>query len=128
MKKGITILFLSIYLLSSTQLKELLKLPILLEHFAEHQQKDAGISFMGFLYMHYAKGDVKDADYEKDMKLPFKSAENPSSSSLSYYLPAAVYKQESPVHFTERNRHFPAYNFTYSSAFLSAIWQPPRNC
>jgi hypothetical protein len=128
LKKTIAILFLAIYLLCSTQLKELLKLPILVEHFIEHKQLDTKISFIEFLCMHYAHGNVKDADYEKDMKLPFKSAENSSQSSTSFYLPSPNFKPEIIVHFTEGKQQFSLYNFTYSSAFLSAIWQPPRVC
>lgn len=119
-------MFLSIYLLSSTQLKELLKLPILVEHFIEHKEKDTSICFLEFLCMHYAHGDVKDADYDKDMKLPFKSAEN-SHSSVSFYLPA-TFKQDFAIHFKEGKQKFPLYNSNYSSAYLSSIWQPPRIC
>lgn len=126
LKKVTAILFLSIYLFTSTQLKELLKLPLLIEHFIEHKQQDTGISFMEFLSMHYAHGNVKDADYEKDMRLPFKSAENPSGVSLSFYLLAPIVKQDFIIHFTEKQLQFPRYNFTASSAYLSAIWQPPR--
>ena len=120
-------MFLSIYLLSSTQLKELLKLPLLVEHFIEHKQQDTKISFIEFLCMHYAHGDVKDADYDKDMKLPFKSAEN-SHSSVSFYLPAANVKQDFVIQFKETKQKFPLYNSNYSSAYLSSIWQPPRLC
>lgn len=128
MKKTAAILFLAIYLFSSTQLKELLKLPLLVEHFVEHTKKDSTITFLDFLCMHYAHGNVQDADFEKDMRLPFKSAENSLGSSVSFYLPAPVFKQDIVVHFTERKQPFPLYNFTYSSAFLSSIWQPPRAC
>lgn len=127
MKKAISILFLSIYLLSSTQLKELLKLPILAAHFIEHKQKDASMCFFEFLYMHYASGDVKDADYDKDMKLPFKSAEN-SNAFVSFYLPVTALKQDFVMHFKEGKQQFPLYHSNYSSACLSAIWQPPRAC
>lgn len=121
-------MFLAIYLLSSTQLKELLKLPILVEHFIDHKKLDSQFSFIDFLCMHYAQGTAKDADYEKDMRLPFKSAENPLGSYVSFYLPVPVFKQDVIVHFTERKQPFALYNFTYSSAFLSSIWQPPRAC
>jgi hypothetical protein len=127
LKKGIAILFLSVYLLSSTQLKEFLKLPVLIEHFIEHKQKDTSICFLEFLCMHYAHGNVKDADYEKDMKLPFKSLEN-SLSSVSFYLPASNFKQDFLIHLKEGKQQFPLYNSNYPSTFLSSIWQPPRIC
>lgn len=102
-------------------------MPVLVQHFIEHKEKDDHISFIAFLHMHYAHNDLKDADYEKDMKLPFKSAEN-THSTVSFHLPASNLKQDITLHFKEKKQQFPLYNFTYTSAFLSAIWQPPRTC
>ena len=73
MKRIIALTFLSLYLISTTELHQLLKLPALVEHFSEHQQKDKTITLWKFLCIHYANGNKKDADYEKDSKLPFKT-------------------------------------------------------
>src|SRR5690606_13520126 len=64
-----SILFLSVYLLSTTQFSQILKLPILVEHFIEHRAIDS-MSFWGFLVHHY-DNHQPDEDYETDMKLPF---------------------------------------------------------
>lgn len=128
MKKIISILLLFFYLTTATELYQLFKLPILIEHFIEHKSKNQSISLFDFLKIHYTKGDIKDADYEKDMKLPFKSHVACFSS----------------VYLTFANQ--PTYNFTYlqlilinkkafgffhsfiNTSTIKGIWQPPQFC
>jgi hypothetical protein len=50
-----------------------MKLPLFVKHFIEHKDKDAQLSLSKFIEMHYANTDVKDVDYDEDMKLPFKT-------------------------------------------------------
>jgi len=54
-------------------LTQLLKAPVLFEHFKEHQRLDASISFMDFLIHHYSFEKHTDNDESRDMQLPFKS-------------------------------------------------------
>ena len=113
-------------MLSTTQLSELLKLPILIEHYMEHKQENKDLSFLGFLEMHYAHGSPHDADYEKDMKLPFKTITISNIVSISFCSPIPQFKQNPVVYFKNEKQQFSDYSFAYSSAFLSSIWQPPR--
>lgn len=113
-------------MVSTTQLSELLKLPILIEHYMEHKQKNKDLSFVGFLEMHYAHSSPHDDDYEKDMKLPFKTVTISNIVSISFCLPIPQFKQNQIVYFKTDKQQFSDYSFTYSSAFLSSIWQPPR--
>lgn len=53
-------------------LAQLLKVPVLMEHFREHQQLDARISFVDFLIHHYSFEEHTDDDESRDMQLPFK--------------------------------------------------------
>jgi len=53
MRKIGVIFFLLIYLFSSTELAELLRLDVLFEHYDEHKDESSQISFSNFLYMHY---------------------------------------------------------------------------
>lgn len=128
MKKSISIFFFAIYLLSTTQCGELLKLPILIEHYLEHKQEDKNLSFLDYLAIHYAHGNPHDADYEKDMKLPFKSINNSNLVSITFCNPILQFKGVLIVNYCENKKQFSDYSFTYSSAFLSAIWQPPKFC
>ncbi len=47
-----------------TELHQVLKAPLLVEHYYEHNDKEE-LSVLTFLEMHYLNGNVKDADYEK---------------------------------------------------------------
>ena len=70
MKKWVSILLLSLYLLSTTELNQLLKLPVLIEHYLEHKNLNPEMTLVAFFKMHYDH-PVKDADYKTDRKLPF---------------------------------------------------------
>jgi hypothetical protein len=126
LKKAISIFFLATYLFATTQLGELLKLPVLVNHYVGHKQENKNLSFLGFLKMHYFNGDPKDADYDEDMKLPFKSVTFSSFTSVVFCTPMPSFKQNIIIYFKNDTQHFSEYAFQYTSAFLSTIWQPPR--
>nr|WP_198999489.1 hypothetical protein [Flavobacterium sp. ASV13] len=126
MKKHLSILFLSVYLLSVTQLVELIKLPVMVEHYVEHKEQNPNLTFFQFLCIHYQGQDVYDADYEKDMKLPFKSHTN--ISSVVFYPLLQEYKTIQKVNYKYKKQNLYTYYFSYSSISLSSIWQPPRDC
>ncbi|WP_428229453.1 hypothetical protein [Flavobacterium sp.] len=60
-------------------------MPILLEHYKEHQQRQA-VSFIDFLEMHYWGEDQNDNDTDRDMQLPFKHIS--SASFQLVFVPA----------------------------------------
>jgi len=101
---------------------------LLIEHYNEHKQENKGLSFLGFLELHYAQNKLPDADYDKDMKLPFKSATNFNITSISFCAPVPQYKQNPIIYFNNDQQQFADFSFTYTSAFLSSIWQPPKSC
>ena len=68
MKKGFAIFFLVLYVVSTTQVIEILKLPMLLSHFQDHRIQDKEISFLDFLEIHYLNKNPIDEDYAQDMK------------------------------------------------------------
>lgn len=72
-------------------------------------------------------GDVKDADYAKDMKLPFKTHDNCLASIINVYLPSQKVVITNPVQFIE-DQYFKMQKPSLQSTFLSNIWQPPRKC
>jgi hypothetical protein len=127
LKKVIAILFLIGYLLSATEFRQLLKFPLLVEHFAEHKRADKDLSLWQFLRMHYANGNPRDADYDKDMQLPFKTSDNVSIATGAY-IPFTGYAIiEKPIYF-EVKSYFISNEVFLSTAHLSSIWQPPRSC
>lgn len=109
---------------SMTELHQILKAPLLVEHYYEHNDKKE-ISVLTFLEMHYLNGNVKDADFEKDMKLPFKNfQDNHPNVVLSIpetpiYLNFTVFSVSEPKPFRFENQ-------VNTSSFLTSIWQPPK--
>jgi len=122
-----SILFLFLHLTAFTPLREVLKLPVLVEHFIEHRAVNPSISFLAFLDMHYMHGSPRDADYDRDMQLPFKMVSH--TPLLVFAIPS------SPITFHTAN---PIYNkkgkpllfdaVGYSFNYQNLIWQPPRAC
>lgn len=126
MKKLLAFFCLSVYFFATTEAKQLFKIPVIFQHYAEHQQEDYHLSLLEFLDMHYMHGSPFDQDYDRDMKLPFKSTGDafsffpltadrmppscfiicPSTSLPQYLLPS---KQDKPSRTAEHS-----------------IWQPPR--
>lgn len=128
MKKITAIFFLSIYLFSTTEAHQLLKIPVIFQHFKEHKKEDKGITFLKFLDMHYMHGSPVDDDYDRDMQLPFKtsldciSVISPGFVPVSLEIPLAK-----PVEIPEKN-HILYQQGDILSPYLSCIWQPPRSC
>lgn len=128
MKKITTIFFLSVYLLAATEAHQLLKLPVVFQHFNEHKQENQGISLLQFLTMHYFNDDPKDDDYERDMQLPFKTNGEHLSPISPAFVPFFVEaKIEKPVEFLKNETAFSQNQFLPSS-YLDRIWHPPKSC
>jgi len=125
MRQIIAIALLSLYLFTSTDFSELLKLPQLAQHFKEHQEEKE-ITFSEFVYQHYTKGDVNDADKEQDMKLPYKCIDFthainytvlPAITSIEFIKASDFKALKPPCRF---------YAVPFSSDNFSSIWQPPK--
>lgn len=130
MKKFIAIMLLSAILFAGTPLQQLLKLPVLVEHYFEHKQQDNSTSFAGYLIHHYFEedNDNVDDDHARDCQLPFKSMALVVPASL---LTVTTVNQAYPTAAPEiRSIQKPlAENEQAISAqYLSAIWQPPKSC
>ncbi len=104
----------------------MLKLPVVFQHFAEHQQEDKNISFFHFLSIHYLHGSPMDKDHDRDMQLPFKTS---SEFALSV-VPVLVADVEptilSPLEFIVSNDFVHTNDNFISSEFGCNIFQPPR--
>lgn len=127
MKKTIAILFISLYVLSATELNQFFKLPILFEHFSEHKTENRNITFLQFLKIHYQGNHTPDSDDLKDKRLPFKSHGNSFSTQIFAVLPAFTVI-EIPV-FSDNNKSIAIYKNQFIPTLqLESIWQPPKNC
>lgn len=120
MRTATTIFLLVLFTATQTPLGQLLKLPVLMEHFYKHKKQE-GTSLLEFLSDHYATAH-NDADQAEDETLPFKTLLLPgigvallpevakTDFALAFGIPAKVMLQQ-----------------CYSSQqHLSRIFHPPR--
>ena len=110
-----------LYINSNTEMHEVLRLPLLVEHFTEHKKLVGDISFWEFLVMHYNTNVSHDAD---DNKLPFK---DPAHSFTAATLAIPIHKIIlSDTQLIAEVCHGPSYQETFIASHLSDIFQPPR--
>ena len=115
-------------MISLTELHQLVKLPVLVEHFNEHKQKNNDLSLIQFLSNHYAQEDDHDGDEDREMNLPFKSHDGCINSITIAFIPNNFEGLTTKSTFIE-TRTFSVYHEEFlQSTFLSSIWQPPKFC
>ncbi len=124
MKRSATIILLVISIISGTE-REILKFPVLLQHFQEHKQLDDKITFVRFLIDHYNDVPHTDNDEERDNQLPFKKID--FNIQASPVLPDNFYVDlRKPVQPASPNVFFPKNDTLIPSANVNNIWQPPK--
>ena len=128
MKKLIPILFLSIYLVSATELHELLKLPQLIEHFMEHKSDNKQTNFFDFLFTDFSSSNDGDYVIEIDVNLPFKANDKCiGSAPVAFVSNHFDYSIIKPV-YSDKKSYSKYTELFIQSSFLSTIWQPPKSC
>jgi len=125
LKRILSILCLVLFVVTATEFNQLFKFNTFIEHYKEHKAQDESLSLLKFLDIHYGHGNVLDEDFEKDMKLPFKTTTSDFSSSQ---IISQVSIQFSPTFLVEFHEQsvFALWNTFLTPSYLSAIWQPPR--
>lgn len=125
MKQFWAISFLFIFLSANTAFAELLKLPLLIQHYTEHKQDETAISFIHFLAEHYTgKVNHQHNNHNHD-NLPFKTI-NAHAGSVISLIPNPIFLLHKQI-FPEENTIIPIYlQSNYADAYLNGIWQPPR--
>lgn len=125
MKRLVILSVMLIYLFGSTQVGQLVKLPILVQHYFEHKSDNPGISLLAFLQMHYNEKVVIDDDYKRDMQLPFKTVDNGNVSIFNGLPPQKLEWQLQS--FECKGNDFPTYySAIYTQSNCGDIFQPPR--
>jgi hypothetical protein len=91
-----------LFLNSTTELHQLSRLSLLLNHYRHHQSEDSGLTFWSFLQLHYTDTHPDDKDDDKDRELPFKTGDiNHTDVPLYFYtqadLPLPFYTKDIPA-------------------------------
>jgi len=122
MKRIFSIVLISFYIVSFTEVHQLIRLPLLAVHFIEHKALSKDITFFEFLELHYSTETAHD---DRDMELPFKDCSH-CVASQTVVLPCfkIELKQDAMAYAS------PVYTVFYKkfipSSHLSEIWQPPK--
>ncbi len=125
MKKYFAISLFCIYLFSTTEMYQLLKMPLLIEHYFDHQEENKDLTLFQFLNMHYKNPHPKDANDAKDKRLPFKSHSDCGSAISGNYILTEIFTLDRPEIETQTKRAVYKKEFLINT-LLSKIWQPPR--
>jgi hypothetical protein len=126
MRKASAIFFLSLFLLSYTELGQLVKLPKIITHYLEHKKWEPEVSFLAFFQMHYFSDDNNAGDDAKDNQLPFKEHNDCQTNSTINFafhvneISIADYPVQTAIVYPQSNDE------SASSSFKGSIFQPPR--
>lgn len=112
--------------LSGTELHEAFRLPLLWEHYSEHQVEKDSLSFLEFLEMHYSTAQAGQEHSQEDQNLPFKSHECNLILKSSDKLPAMVDLQILPELLYQGI--VPPFFSDLPSGYSGKVWQPPQAC
>ncbi|THF53332.1 hypothetical protein E6C50_03780 [Flavobacterium supellecticarium] len=103
---------------------QLFKLPVLFQHFEEHQNDNGNLGFVDFLAMHYWGDDINDSDDDRDMQLPFKK--------VDHHVPHLVFIPNRITYTTTINRipdtsrlKITYNNHLHPNPHLGALFRPP---
>lgn len=126
MKRLLAIFFLFTFLSANTAFGEVLKLPVLIHHYVEHEELEHKVSFIDFLKEHYSNlAQHDDYAHHHHDNLPFKSTIGHGSNVITIIPPLSLklerieFASDKIKILVHRNEHF-------DNNYLSKIWQPPR--
>jgi hypothetical protein len=124
----IAFFILFIYIQPAGAVRELFKLPLLVEHYFDHQEENKEVNLVSFLISHYYTEDGTDYDANEDSKLPFKSSDQISSGITIAMSPPASSEMLSHPDLSPLRNYVIMDDENIPSNHLDAIWQPPRHC
>lgn len=91
----------------------------------EHKTQQPNTGLLDFLAAHYQKQQPIDKDYDRDMKLPFKTM-GECQSMPAYTLPPMAWSSIENLPTVLEKQNYISLNQSVLSTYLANIWQPPR--
>lgn len=120
-------MFINMYLVSTTELSQVLKFPVLVEHYFEHQEKNLRISVADFWVDHYSnnlENHLENTDYERDKKLPFVLHNQVLAFTFILASPLVI-EAETRQPAQEHSMAVVLGETLYKDQFDSHVWHPP---
>ncbi len=109
---------------TQTQLYQVLKLPVLIQHFFEHKRENNRLSLSQFLLMHYACKDKHVQDDSRDMQLPYKVVNTHTLIVEGMPVQLELQLQRTTEYYTAPAGVMP--DDFHKQDLHKLIWQPPR--
>ncbi|MGL5111838.1 MAG: hypothetical protein ACRC6O_04280 [Flavobacterium sp.] len=129
LKKTIVFLFSILFVNSNTEVRQLFKIPIFVEHYLEHQNhhEENVFSFVDFTISHYGtRKKHRDTDeHDEHENVPFKSQSN-SSDTLLAFEKFNSFITVGKLNYKAVKEVFTIYKVGYISNVFNTIWQPPK--
>lgn len=110
----------SLSLFAGGLITEICRIPLLIEHFEEHEKKNEEISFLTFLNEHYSQNDSSDSEHGN---LPFKSQMHASVILLALDVKN---KQPETVELIETQSFVFPSSIGNTTNTVIAVFQPPQ--
>ncbi|MGZ5247139.1 MAG: hypothetical protein ACXWV5_08855 [Flavitalea sp.] len=127
MRKLAAILLLTISVVTHTEVAQFFKLPVFFAHYVEHRSENPALGLWDYVKLHYQSSQETPSDYDKDLKLPFKTS-HIVQSGISYSLP--VLPEQEPINLDDFAVITPSYKQLDETAlpqrFSGSVFQPPR--
>ncbi len=128
LKNTIVISFLTLFLYANTELHELLKIPVLVHHYLEHDDNDNSVSFIDFLNEHYNNNNSHndtDNKHHDHQKLPFKTNDCATVHTVLAFNNANDLSIDQ-IDYCSVKVISICNELIYSSSFQNKILQPPQ--
>ncbi len=110
-------------LLPGMDVRELEKLPDLIQHYQEHKAENPSINFLSFLKLHYTNANHHEQDHERHHELPFTNHHTGHSPFVVFTITTF---ETSFQKITESEVRYSLYTEPSSKNITFSIWQPPK--
>lgn len=127
MKKPIAISFLLAFLFAHAEFHQLLKLPVLIQHYLEHKQDNKDETFGNYLSQHYVQhiGHTHHDNHRDHEKLPFKANDCGAAHTPIAFLNQVPYSLPFPHEWLVEKSTLYKGAICFST-YSGKIWQPPK--
>lgn len=115
-----------IFLCTNTEIRQLLKFPVLIHHYLIHHQKETSNSFIVFLLNHYQKESTHTSANHEHENFPFKSSNCNLANEIIAFSTPPLYSFKVQESFIAKKKILQLNTSLYSNSHLTKIWQPPK--
>jgi hypothetical protein len=127
MRRLAAISLLCLSLLTHTEIAQFFKLPEFFAHYIEHRNDNPGMGIWDFVRLHYQASSSTPSDYDKDLKLPFKTS-HIVQSGFTFNTPVVPAHQE--IHLVHFESSCPIYaeanEVALPQTLAGSVFQPPK--